>query len=488
MPTASSTVTAVLEAVDTNNAATPSLDKKSRTSYPTYDTGEFEPSWVSARRANFTKCAFYRLPEEVILQILVPLDNPGRAMAMRTCGLLLRISFDRTIYTIPWTFEDPPEGDIHVWPPFSPLAFTSDGRGILRLEQDEVDIKILLDRDRYCGACRRFREDGRYEKALDALMQQTLWCSHCSRMHRRVSFSAHQRATASTDETRICVLAEGRASFCTHRSLGFDDSSLANIVPPASAWTDMEDFCRHPDHDPDSWYTRWIGALKDWPSLKRPRVHQFRDGSKMGGSFGNLMSDTRVFLFHLDHSIPITRGLLQEKLVAKAFILDKHLCPHVTANDGQLLLPFGPDRCACFDDPRWILHNCEAYKSFSCCRCHVAKTPGSRVYFMEGEGRYLTQRHEYSCVTCGAEYAWLRDGSAVYLEINMDMGDHDPELFTLGPPSPRWRPNHWLYSIHPESWVIQNDEELRHVGWCENVNCMSRWRWESLTRLLEDAF
>ncbi|KAM7190836.1 hypothetical protein V8F33_009259 [Rhypophila sp. PSN 637] len=417
-------------------------------SYTTCDTGEFDPSWVSARRANFTKCAFYRLPEEVISQILGHLDNPDRAMAMRTCGLLLRISFDPTMYTIPWYFEDPPVGDIHVWPPFSPLEFTNDGRGILRLAQDEADIGILLDQDRYCGARRRFQ-------ALDALIQQKLWCSHCSRTHKRVFFSAQQRAAALTDETRICVLVEGRASFCTHRSLRFDDSGQANVAPPASAWKDTEEFCRHPDHDPRSWYMRWMGALLDWPSPERARLRQFHYRSKMGGSFGNLMSDTRVFFFRLDHSIPITRGLLQEKLAAKAPDLDKHL--------------FASD-------------------SFSCSRCHAAKTPGSSGYFMKGEERHLTQRHEYSCVRCGAEYAWLRDGSAVYLGINKDMGDNVPDLLTLGPPSPRCRRYHWLYIIHPESWGIQNDEEIRHVAWCEDVNCISRWRWESLTRLLEVAF
>ncbi len=52
-------------------------------SYRTCDVGEHEPAWVSARRANFTHCAFYRLPEELILQILGNLDNATQGIAQQ---------------------------------------------------------------------------------------------------------------------------------------------------------------------------------------------------------------------------------------------------------------------------------------------------------------------------------------------------------------------------------------------------------------------
>src|SRR5437868_3823744 len=59
-------------------------------SYPTCDTGDFEPSWVSARRANLANSRFYRLPEELTLQILGDLDSVSQAIALRTCGLFVR--------------------------------------------------------------------------------------------------------------------------------------------------------------------------------------------------------------------------------------------------------------------------------------------------------------------------------------------------------------------------------------------------------------
>ena len=50
-------------------------------------------------------------------------------------------------------------------------------------------------------------------------------------------------------------------------------------------------------------------------------------------------------------------------------------------------------------------------------------------------------------------------------------GHYDAELLTPGPRSPSVRRGHWLYNIHPESWGIQNDEELRRVAWCEDISC-----------------
>jgi len=154
---------------------------------------------------------------------------------------------------------------------------------------DEVEIEILLDRNRFCSARRQLHGDGRYEKALEAL-QQTLWCSHCSQMHKRVFFSAKQRA-AST-ETRICVLAEGRAPFCTHRSLRFD--SIPADGAPRAAWG-AEDICRHPDHDPPGWYRRWMEALGDRPSPGYQRPRLYFPPPKMGQSFGSLLSETTPF-------------------------------------------------------------------------------------------------------------------------------------------------------------------------------------------------
>ena len=437
-------------------------------SYPTCDTGEHEPSWVSARRANLADCRFYRLPDELILQILGSLDDVSKALAMRACGLFLRLMFDRTLFPRTLGFRSSLES--RTWPPsmqfvlnMSRMSFEF-GPELASLRK-EVD--LVLDRDRFCDPCRQFREDGRYETAMQAL-EDTLWCSRCGDVHKRPLFSPRQRDAPSA--TRVCVLAEGKAHFCAHLSIGLDSPQT---LPSA-----RDRPCRHPDHEPP-WYIRLEESITNHENnaYKRPYLRSFPPRSDTSL---NLISDTTLFLSRLHHGVPVTRAWLREILAAKAHVLDKMLCPHVTACDGQLLLPFGPDRCACFDCPRWIDHSCSS-DPHSCCRCHCAETAGLAAgYFIPGE---INWRHKYNCVICRASYEWLRHGSAVYLRIGTLRLMQNPTL----PVQPRSYPQrsiHWLYQLHPDSWGILDDEELHHVAWCDDIHCMTRWRWERLSRLL----
>ena len=122
------------------------VNESCTSSYRTCDVGKHEPLWVSARRCNSTHCAFYRLPEELILQILGNLDNATRGIAQRSCGLFMRIMFDPALdcRTPRWGFEPSfPFCNVDPWP---------------RLV---VPDRNLLDRDRFCDDCLSFREDGR---------------------------------------------------------------------------------------------------------------------------------------------------------------------------------------------------------------------------------------------------------------------------------------------------------------------------------------
>jgi hypothetical protein len=389
---------------------------------------------------------------------------------MRTCGLLMRISFDHTLFSQTPGYRS--ARDIGVWPPFEQRASAMPleaGREMLEL-QKQVD--GLLDRDRFCEPCRQFREDGRYEKAMQAL-QGTLWCSHCHKEHKRPLFSAHQRDASSA--TRICVLVEGKAQVCAHLSIGWDSIRHAASI--------TEDLCRHRDHDP-AWYTRWKDSIANdrSPGYKKPHL----ESSPLHDSrYTNMLSETTFFLVRLNRGVPITRAWLQEQLEAKAHVLDKMLCPHVTARDGQLLLPFGPDRCACFDGPSRIDHSCSRNNSSCwCCRCNSAKTPGLAGYFVPGE---FNRQHTYRCGICRASYEWRRWGAAVYLQISTLRGVGELAWPMSVWPHALFRSHSWLYRLHPESWGILDDEELHHVAWCDDINCMSRWRWERLSRLLLDT-
>ena len=426
-------------------------------SYRTCDIGEHEPSWVSAQRSNLSHCAFYRLPEEIVLQILCILDNATKGIAQRTCGLFMRIMFDPTL-----DCREPhlrykalvPLGNADLWP------------------QLVLPDRDLLDRDRFCDDCLRFREDGRYENAMKAL-QSTLWCSHCKESHKRPVFSSRQRAASPA--IRVCVLAEGKAQICNHESIGYSWDKDLKLIPSTK---EPHQLCRHPDHNLP-WYTFWKHPLEQpydselilhgMPHINLP----FRKDR-----CPRIRSQATILLFKLHHQTPVTRAFLKERLIASAHTLGKMLCPHVTVDDGQLLLPFCPSRCACFDSMRWVNPSCTRYKAF-CCRCTAAKSRGRAGYFLP---THRFPQHRYECTSCDATYSWGRYGSAVTITIRALRWNYSPTL-------PKYdlrcfRRTCWVYKLQPESWGILKDDELRHVAWCDDIFCTSRWRWERLSRLL----
>ncbi|KAI1377993.1 hypothetical protein F4677DRAFT_458735 [Hypoxylon crocopeplum] len=258
-------------------------------SYRTCDVGEHEPLWVSARRSNFTDCGFYRLLEELVLQILGNLDNATKGIAQRTCGLFMRIMFDPILdCTTPgWRFEASyPFRNADLWPP------------LMLPDRD------LLDRDRFCDDCLRFREDGRYDNAMKAL-QSILWCTHCHESHKRPVFSSRQRAASPA--IRVCVLAEGKAQICNHESIGYSWAEDLKRIPstkePHQLW-------RQPDHYLP-WYTCWKRSWEDPRDSElilhgKPRVNLFFHKDRSLG----ISSQATILLFKLHHRTPVTRAFL----------------------------------------------------------------------------------------------------------------------------------------------------------------------------------
>ncbi len=424
-------------------------------SYRTCDVGEHEPSWVVARRANPTHCAFYRLPEELVLQILSNLGNATKGTAQRTCGLFMRIMFDPTL--------DCTEPG---WRLRASRRFCSDLHFPLLMAPD-LD---LLDRDRFCDGCLRFREDGRYNNAIKAL-QSTLWCSHCNEFHKRPVFASRQRAASPA--RRICVLAKGKAQICNHESIG--SPGVEALMPRVEK---PHQICRHREHRL-SWGARWkfLWGEPLYPELEyhgRPHINlRFHKDLPL-----IITSRATVLLFKLHHRTPVTRAFLQERLIANAHTLRTMLCPHVTIDDGQLRLPFCPSRCACFDSPRWTNHICSGL-DILCCICTATKLRGPPGYFLP-ENFY--RQHSYKCVFCEARYRWDRYGSTVTLTIEALSGFYKPNL-----PKTFCRYSRrvgWVSKLHPEAWGILEDEELRHVAWCDDTSCATRWRWGKLSRLL----
>lgn len=456
-----------------SSVSTRQVKKLCRSSYPTWDEDEHEPSWVSARQANLTCCTLYRLPDELVLQILGGLDCVSRAIARRACGLFMRIIYDGAPLSV-----NSYALDFLEWPPLQqplrPLSPDDWFRQLHFRKQLSIrkEIHCLLDRDRFCDACHQFRDDGRYGRALKRL-QTMLWCTYCNEAHRRPLFSPRQRDAPST--ARVCILAEGRARICAHLSITWKDAQ--SMEPPGSSPKRFHEICQHHDHGPPrSAFQIRQPQYPRFDEYARPSLIRWR---RKDSHSLDLITHTTILLAQLHHTTPVTRAWLQDRLAANEDVLGKMLCPHVTVHDGQLLLPFSSDRCACFDRLGWVDHRCTSFRSY-CCRCLATENPSQVGYFMRDKQRH---KHIYRCVVCDAEYGWERNGSAVYLSIHTLIGD-----FKLAPHSrvPRgMQKPHWLYSIHPESWGILEDDELHHVAWCDDMTCATRWRWERLYKLFQ---
>ena len=331
----------------------------------------------------------------------------------------------------------------------------------------------LLYRDRFCHDCLRFREDGRYDNAMKAL-QSTLWCSHCNESHKRPVFSAQQRAASPA--TRVCVLAEGKVQICNHKSMGYNWDKDLRLIHSTK---EPHQVCQHPDHHLP-WYTTlfWEDPSEypcDPDLIRQGKPHITLTFEK--GFSPQIDSQATIILFKLQHQTPVTRAFLQERLRANAHTLERMLCSHVTIEDGQLLLPFCPSRCACFDSMRWDNHSCTDSDIYYCCRCTAAESCGRAGYFLPTS---LDRQHTFNCTSCDARYSWDRHGSAVTITIQALKGGYDTTL----PKYYRRYSQDWVHKIHPESWGIFEDDELRHIAWCNDIFCTSRWRWEWLSRLL----
>ncbi|KAM7212902.1 hypothetical protein V8F06_011708 [Rhypophila decipiens] len=420
-----------------------------------------DPPWVLGRRANHANCPFYRLPEEIVLRIMGNLDHVSKAMAMRTFGRLLRIAFDPSFdpqntkvqsFLRNWCVSE-----ISVWPPFEQNEWRVPYQERLALRARWEQMDRLLDRDRFCAPCRRFRDDGRYKNALQAL-QETLWCSHCEKAHKRAFFSAHERVKTTTqDDPRICILTEGKSHVCAHLSIKLGTTGT-RLYPEIEA----------SNRNRVGVTLRIDSPLRE---SKRPCLKNLKPGSRHSLKF-----TTTTFIANVNGGPHETREWLQQRLAEKADALDKMTCPHVTARDGQLMLPFAPGHCACFASHGWPEHT---YRTIS-----IRLEEGHK--FMASEyGPGSPNIHEYKCQTCNCTYTWRRLDSRLYLQVDCDTQDFGPSTLFGWKDQTRY---HWLSNIHPDSFGIQQDEELHHVAWCDDINCMTRWRWDRLLRLLWDAW
>ncbi|KAI1382984.1 uncharacterized protein F4822DRAFT_88805 [Hypoxylon trugodes] len=447
----------------------PPMPTTHRTVYLT--TAEENPTWLQNRQANMRNSHLHQLPDECLLRIRDYLDGPTRQVARRTSSLFLRLIADLDLVQhmnqkdtksphftlpLPWMFNRGRQ----IWP--------LHGTCMERISQSKL-VTPLLSRDtgRLCIPCRAWKDTELLDYMLNWLKKPT-WCSGCKKNHPLIFFSAAQRATSSTK--RICIGREASIKLCSHEAL---------------TWADLEKASAK------------FGGLKGDERIRIEKKCMHRSHRSTRNKAGSLdlpeiaISSTRIISLHwrspafdLDPTVPVTKDQIRNYLASRKSIFEHALCPHVKLDDGQLLLPFEQNQCACFDGPQAVGHvpaHLHRHKSWEkCCRCRAANKPHLQGQFLPpetGAGNTLywgdSLCHTYECSECRAEYSWFRDDTCrVYLRAHRHPFGRTPTSKT------------WLTHLDPESWGITEDEKLKHVVWCPDSKCATRSRWSRLLRLL----
>ncbi|KAF3771330.1 hypothetical protein M406DRAFT_67639 [Cryphonectria parasitica EP155] len=423
--------------------------------YATCIDGVYQPKWIIQRAANNTNSPVYTLRGGLIFLIAVHLELEAVRLLRQTSRI----------------FRD----NVPAWLA-EPLCYTDNSSSNDNDPnlQKKKQTELLFTNDTLCQPCRNFRDDGRYNKALQALHKE-LWCSGCSEYHTRAIFSAKQ-AQNKSNATRVCILHEGRVRLCAHASRDWAQlhESAARFLRFGMPQRLVCWHCKYNDEDYE------VPVLRVIPRHERLFMGQAEDDLEYG--IVPVSINTRNRVLSLDHAGPVTRKALQDALETHRDTLGCMLCPHFTIDDDRLmLLSFGPDTCACFDPEPQNAHDCCGFEH-GCCRCRANRNDGrsglfmpafkvekGRLWYGGGEGG----DHQWRCQDCDTVYWWERQGKDVFVHVK--------RMIPLRSEREGW--DGFAENLDPVSWGAHEDEALRGVAYCEDDKCARRRGWACLTKL-----
>lgn len=310
------------------------------------------------------------------------------------------------------------------------------------------DSRADADYDDSCGKCREFRASLGFDMVVSEFLDTKKQCEGCGDEHPVIEFPP------GSEENAECVRRAGRVNLCEHMGYTYD-----NAVESMAIGEQLTLICRH--------HEELVAQGGQAPSITLSDE----------GAYTTVRFSAPVCL--LDPSEPVTlEGLAKELSAFDPRKFDLAFCPHVKADDGQLLLPFGPDLCACFSGDGWLGHE-PSHGAHSqrpdmvqenCCQCRGNGAPELKGVFIPQE-ETQGSHHQYPCSRCLTTYSWTRNGRRVYLLVTRRV----PNL--AGP----WNPRCFL-NLDPEEMGFR-DERLRYWVWCDEKGCRTGERWWKLCLL-----
>ncbi|KAM7212141.1 hypothetical protein V8F06_012466 [Rhypophila decipiens] len=427
------------------------------------------PVWFQNYQQNRKQSQLYRLSAELIFLIVTNADRVTRHCMRRACKLFLAAIGDGDIRDFEYRQRGGNPNELVPWEGPKTLRFPHSILGwaqrpirpVWPVHEHPVGINgrrtllqlLARDRGKRCDSCHDYQQSGRAEEILSRFSRR-VWCSGCKEEHALILFSATQRCMP--EHTRICIGREGRIRLCSHEAVSWEDIHRTPRIFEDSQSRRLLRSCTHQSH-----HSPETNLFK---SLAVPKLLISK-----GFGIHNIIISWSSPVFDLDPDEPdllIRKQDIRDHLNSQTTpTLFKHsLCPHVAVNDGQLLLPFEPNQCGCFDQEpvsetsEYLgqCHDCDKFCEFDyrCCRCLTVKS-----------------RHSF------------RQGDFMRIECSED-GSVEPSYQNTFPrptaPTVMW----WLDKLDPESWGISADEELRHVVWCPDKDCPTRYRMRALMRAL----
>ncbi|KAK3345850.1 hypothetical protein B0T25DRAFT_265026 [Lasiosphaeria hispida] len=436
---------------------------------PTAADGE-PPAWLRNQRANVDNCWLYQLPTEILLEIRNQTDAATKAVMRSVCSLFLRLIEDLECSKNHWGL---------------PACDHNPETRLSKRQAEEARAILKRYMRGRCNECRTYRISGRYDKTIRQFRKRE-WCSGCRGNHPLFLFSPHQRALPPSE--RLCIGREGRLRLCDDQYVTWSgairtDSGLLDGRSKSTKVTTYTANARHTKVSDAASMQK--GCL---PKIKITKVELARSH---GTQANNINLHWAIPVLRLDPSTPVTKKQLQTHLTAAKNAFGVSLCPHVEIDDGQLLLPFEPKRCACFDHstkpgsppqqssaPQASCGSCggQPGSNKKCCRCRSANH--QRSFFTPDVNTKDSSNleHSYLCRTCLAHYSWIRASDCdryIYLEFRRETSHVDAPARPL-----------WIRLLDPVTWGASADEELRHITWCPDLRCATRVRWTGLEEVL----
>ncbi|KAJ9155588.1 hypothetical protein NKR23_g1965 [Pleurostoma richardsiae] len=466
-------------ASDPSPVAEPLSDSSPRIS----ETCEEEDSWVSAARQNKAQSLlFSRLPEELLLKIMTSLTLSGLYLLRHTSRVFMRLFEDPCFDTV----RDRPrlEHERDVWSHVDVDLL----QRLNRAEYRHLGKRIA--RDIYCRPCFGFlNKEG--DAAVQRARRQPWGCGACDADHGKALFSPAQRHIPRRH--RRCIGREGHVRVCRHMTLSWADVEL---------WGRMDDqlreqaehiVCQHASHNPllaaaaavaiDGGAAASPGRLTfpltlspEEAKAMAPTVDFERGSSKLEAFPACIYVRWSALVFEIAEDERVTFARLREGMRKLAAETTNSLCPHMTFDDGQLLLAFDPNRCACLGLTVPVRHYHHDYGTpetqpeqlqRTCCLCNTgaaaaaAGSPRAAGRFLPADGA----QHHVSCRYCDAWYEWTRVGRYVVLRAHVDIEARAPTA------------RQWLQHVPPETYGLIGDRLARNITWCKDPRCATTFRW-----------